>query len=155
MSVATAPTQAPAAAPAAGPRPPAPAPGEEAVLGKAYDLALIRKLWPFVRPHWKMLVAWALFMPITIGLELAQPALFRYALTHHMLTGEIGMLPLDALGYMALVAAQGGSGMCETWFLQLAGQRTMHALRIAIFDHLGRRYHAFSRRAIKNPSVSS
>lgn len=136
MSVATAPPQVPAAAPAAGPRPPAPVPGEEAVLGKAYDLALLRKLWPFVRPHWKMLVAWALFMPITIGFDLAQPALFRYALTHHMLTGEIGMLPLDALGYVALVAAQGGSGLCETWFLQLAGQRTMHALRIAIFDHV-------------------
>ena len=140
MSAATAPATTPAptsaAAPAASPRPPAPVPGEEAVLGKAYDLALIRKLWPFVRPHRKMLVAWALFMPITIGFDLAQPALFRYALTHHMLTGEIGMLPLDALGYMALVAAQGGSGLCETWFLQLAGQRTMHALRIAIFDHV-------------------
>ena len=35
---------------------------------------------------------------------------------------------------MALVVAQGASAFCETWFLQLAGQRTMHALRIAIFD---------------------
>ncbi len=112
------------------------APGQEAVLGKAYDLALLRQLWPFVRPHWRLLVLWALFMPITIGFELAQPALFRYALTNHILTGEVGALPLDALGYMALVAAQGGSSFCETWFLQLAGQRTMHALRIAIFDHV-------------------
>jgi ATP-binding cassette subfamily B multidrug efflux pump len=111
-------------------------PGEEAVLGKAYDLELLRKLWPFVRPHWKQLVAWALFMPITIGLELLQPQLFRYALAHHILTGDIGALPLDALMYVALVVAQGGSGLCETWFLQLAGQRTMHALRIAIFDHV-------------------
>jgi ATP-binding cassette, subfamily B, multidrug efflux pump len=122
--------------------PPAPAPkpaqlsGEEAVLGKAYDLDLIRKLWPFVRPHWKLLVAWALFMPITIGLELLQPLLFRYALANHILTGDIDMLPLDALAYLALVAAQGGSSLCETWFLQLAGQRTMHALRLAIFDHV-------------------
>jgi ATP-binding cassette subfamily B multidrug efflux pump len=111
-------------------------PGEEAVLGKAYDLALLRQLWPFVRPHWRLLALWALFMPITIAFELAQPALFRYALTNHILTGDIEALPLDALGYMALVAAQGGSAYCETWFLQLAGQRTMHALRIAIFDHV-------------------
>lgn len=126
------------AATTAAPRPPPPrAPGsEEAVLGKAYDLALLRQLWPFVRPHWKLLVAWALFMPITIGFELLQPLLFRYALANHILTGDLGALPLDALGYMALVAAQGGSAFCETWFLQLAGQRTMHALRIAIFDHV-------------------
>ncbi|HLL24323.1 MAG TPA: ABC transporter ATP-binding protein, partial [Kofleriaceae bacterium] len=111
-------------------------PGEEQSLGKAYDLALIRKLWPFVRPHWRLLAAWALFMPLTIALELAQPALFRYALTEHILGGNIAALPFDAAFYMALVIAQGGSGFCETWFLQLAGQRTMHALRSAIFDHV-------------------
>ncbi|HEU0029407.1 MAG TPA: ABC transporter ATP-binding protein [Kofleriaceae bacterium] len=110
--------------------------GEEAVLGKAYDVALMRRLWPFVRPHWRLLLAWAMFMPLTIALELAQPALFRYALTEHMLRGNLDALPFDALLYMGLVLAQGGSAFCETWFLQLAGQRTMHALRIAIFDHV-------------------
>ena len=108
----------------------------EVVLGKAYDVALMRRLWPFVRPHWRLLAAWALFMPLTIAFELAQPAVFRYALTTHILTGDIGALPIDAFAYMALVLAQGGSSFCETWYLQLAGQRTMHALRIAIFDHV-------------------
>jgi ATP-binding cassette subfamily B protein len=109
---------------------------EEVVLGKAYDLALMRRLWPFVRPHWHSLLAWALFMPLTIAFELTQPALFRYALTQHMLGGDIGALPFDAAAYVALVLLQGGSSFMETWFLQLAGQRTMHALRIAIFDHV-------------------
>ena len=107
---------------------------EEVVLGKAYDIALLRRLWPFVRPHWKLLLAWACFMPLTIALELAQPAVFRYALTMHILTGNIAPLPFDAAAYVGLVLAQGMSGFCETWYLQLAGQRTMHALRIAIFD---------------------
>ncbi len=107
---------------------------EEVVLGKAYDVQLMRRLWPFIRPHWKLLLAWACFMPITIALDLAQPALFRYALTEHILTGEIAALPIDAGVYMALVLLQGASSFCETWYLLLAGQRTMHALRIAIFD---------------------
>jgi len=130
---AAAPTAAPTAAPKAAPKAGL---GEEAVLGKAYDLELIRKLWPFVRPHWKMLFAWALFMPLTIGFELLQPQVFSYALTEHMLRGRVDALPLDTLAYMALVGLQGGSSFCETWFLQLAGQRTMHALRIASFDHV-------------------
>jgi ATP-binding cassette subfamily B protein len=109
---------------------------EEAALGKAYDLQLIRKIWPFVRPHWRLLVAWALFMPLTIALELAQPIWFRHALEHHILGGDISALPWDAAVYVVLVAAQGGSSFCETWFLQLAGQRTMHALRIRSFDHV-------------------
>ena len=85
-----------------------PAIGEEQALGKAYDVALIRKLWPYVKPHWKLLLAWAVFIPLTIAIELAQPYLFRYALTEHILTGKIAALPLDALAYMALVIAQGG-----------------------------------------------
>jgi ATP-binding cassette subfamily B protein len=41
---------------------------------------------------------------------------------------------------------QGASGFCEQWFLQLAGQSTMHALRISIFDHvLGQRAAFFDR----------
>jgi ATP-binding cassette, subfamily B, multidrug efflux pump len=110
--------------------------GEEQLLGKAYDLALLRRLWPFIRPQWRMLLAWALFMPLTIAFELAQPALFRYALTAHMFGGDVAALPIDALLYLGLVSLQGASGFCETWFLQLAGQRTMHGLRIAIFDHV-------------------
>ena len=114
----------------------APAAEAELVTGSAYDLRLIRRLWRYVAPHWHLLLAWALFMPCTIALELVQPLLFKYALTEHMLGGHIDALPLDAGAYMALVAAQGLSGFCEQWFLQLAGQRTMHALRIAIFDHV-------------------
>ena len=62
----------------AAPPAPAPAPAQrgelgDPVLGKAYDLKLIRRLWPFVRPHWRLLVMTALIMPFSIALELAQP----------------------------------------------------------------------------------
>jgi ATP-binding cassette subfamily B protein len=113
-----------------------PAAEADLMTGSAYDLRLLRRLWHFTAPHWHLLVAWALFMPCTIALELVQPLLFKYALTEHMLGGHIESLPIDAGAYMALVVAQGMSGFCEQWFLQLAGQRTMHALRIAIFDHV-------------------
>ncbi|CAN5478993.1 ABC transporter ATP-binding protein [soil metagenome] len=108
----------------------------EAVLGKAYDLRLLKRIAKYVRPHRAMLGAWVIFMLLGIAFELAQPLLFVYALQHHILDGKIGMLPWDALGYMGLVLAQGASGFCEQWFLQLAGQRTMHDLRISIFDHV-------------------
>lgn len=108
----------------------------EAVLGKAYDVRLIKRIAKYVRPHRAMLGAWVVFMLLGIAFELAQPLLFVYALQHHILDGRIGMLPWDALGYIGLVLAQGASGFCDQWFLQLAGQRTMHDLRISIFDHV-------------------
>ncbi|MFT3700585.1 MAG: ABC transporter ATP-binding protein [Kofleriaceae bacterium] len=108
----------------------------EAVLGKAYDVRLIKRIAKYVRPHSPMLYAWVVFMLAGIAFELTQPMMFVYALNHHILDPHIDMLPWDALAYIGLVLGQGISGFFDQWFLQLAGQRTMHDLRISIFDHV-------------------
>jgi ATP-binding cassette subfamily B protein len=108
----------------------------EQVLGKAYDVRLIRRVSKYVRPHLHLLGAWVLFMCTTITFELAQPYLVMYALQHHILEPHRDMLVADAGIFVGLVVAQNLSSFCEQWFLQLAGQRTMHGLRIAIFDHV-------------------
>jgi ATP-binding cassette subfamily B protein len=108
----------------------------EGVLGKAYDVRLMRRLARYVRPHALLLVAWVAFMLVRTGFELAQPWLVAYVLQHHILGGDITALPLDALGYVGLVIGQNLTSFCEQWLVQLAGQRTMHDLRIAIFDHV-------------------
>jgi len=108
----------------------------EQVLGKAYDLRLIQRIARYVRPHGALLGAWVVFMLLGIAFDLAQPALLMYVLEHHILGGNIDMLPVDAAGYLGLVVAQGVSSYFEQYFLQLAGQRTMHDLRVSIFDHV-------------------
>jgi ATP-binding cassette subfamily B multidrug efflux pump len=118
----------------------------EAVLGKAYDVRLMGRLARYVRPHAWLLAAWVAFMLVRTGIELAQPAFLAYVLQHHILGGNAGALPLDALGYVGLVLGQNLSSFFEQWLVQLAGQRTMHDLRIAIFDHvLGQRAAFFDR----------
>jgi ATP-binding cassette, subfamily B, multidrug efflux pump len=108
----------------------------EAVLGKAYDIRLMRRLARYVRPHAMLLVGWVAFMAVRTSFELAQPAFIAYVLRHHILGGVIDVLPLDALGYVGLVIGQNLTSFCEQWLVQLAGQRTMHDLRISIFDHV-------------------
>jgi ATP-binding cassette subfamily B protein len=108
----------------------------EAVLGKAYDVRLMRRLATYVRPHVVLLVVWVMFMLVRIAVDLARPLLLMYVLQHHILGGDIDALPLDALGYAGLVVARNLFSFSEEWLLQLAGQRTMHDLRIAIFDHV-------------------
>ena len=46
----------------------------EAVLGKAYDLRLMRRLARYVRPHATLLIGWVAFMAVRTSFELAQPA---------------------------------------------------------------------------------
>jgi ATP-binding cassette, subfamily B, multidrug efflux pump len=108
----------------------------EAVLGKAYDLRLMRRLARYVQPHAWLLVGWVAFMVIRIGFELAQPLLLVYALQHHILADNAAALPFDALAYVGLVVGQNLMLFFEQWLVQLAGQRTMHDLRISIFDHV-------------------
>ena len=108
----------------------------EQVLGNAMDLRLIGRISKYVRPHSRLLVAWTVLMLTTIAFELAQPYLFMYSLQHHILTGKIDALPLDALLFVGLVLCQNISSYFEQLVLQLAGQRTMHDLRISIFDHV-------------------
>ena len=110
----------------------------EAVLGKAYDLRLVRRLSVYIKPHVGLLVAWFGFMVTTIAFELAQPWLFKYALENHIIAKvpNPGALKWDALLFVGLVIGQNLSSFFENYLLQLAGQRTMHDLRIAIFDHV-------------------
>lgn len=108
----------------------------EAVLGNAMDIRLLRRIWKYVAPHSALLIAWAVLMLTTIGFELSQPFLFMYSFKHHIMTGRIDALPLDALLFVGLVLSQNLSNYFEQLVLQLAGQRTMHGLRLSIFDHV-------------------
>lgn len=107
----------------------------EAVLGKAMDMRLVRRVSKYVRPHFHLLLGWVGFMLLTIALELAQPYVFAFSITH-ILEGDIDALTWDALAFIGLVVGQNISSYIEQTVLQLAGQRTMHDMRIAIFDHV-------------------
>jgi ATP-binding cassette subfamily B protein len=111
-------------------------PEAEDVLGKAYDILLIKRLWRFVIPHKHLIWLALLFIPTTIGLELVQPYLVKLAVQNHIAIGE-----LDGLGalcglYLAFVVAQSISSYFEQWVLQLLGQRAMNDMRLAIYDHV-------------------
>ncbi len=109
---------------------------DEAVLGKAYDVVLLRRLWPFVAQHPRLLVASILLMPCSIAFELAQPYIVKLALVNHIAINQTAGLGLLALIYAALVLGQSISSFFEQTNVQLLGQRSMHSLRLAIYDHV-------------------
>ncbi|MBZ0237980.1 MAG: ATP-binding cassette domain-containing protein, partial [Deltaproteobacteria bacterium] len=122
------------------------APAGEANLGKAYDMRLMRRLARFVWPHWRLLIVSALLIPLTIALDLAQPYVVKVAIVDHIAVGDSEGLGVLALVFLGLVAAQSVSAYVEQWAIQLLGQRSMHDLRLAIYDHvLGRRAAFFDR----------
>lgn len=137
MSAAVSAASSPPSAPPSPPKAPQKSLGEaENVLGKAYDLLLISRLWPFVKPHLKLALMTALLIPCTIAFELGQPYLFKLAIEDHIATGNAAGLELLAAGFLGLVLLQAVSSYFEQWSLQLLGQRSMHGLRLAIYKHV-------------------
>lgn len=116
---------------------------DEDVLGKAYDVQLVRRVWTFVRPHWPLLLVGLALVPLTVAFELAQPYLIKLAIDDHITVGAMSGLQWIAAGYVALVVLQALSGYAQQYALSLLGQRSMRDLRVALYAHVITRRAAF------------
>jgi len=118
----------------------------EEILGKAYDAKLMARVWRFVRPHWKLIVAALALMPITVAFELAQPYILKVAIDDHIAAGRLEGLGTLAIIFVALVALQAGSLFVQLYVLTLLGQRSMRDLRVQLYGHVvGQRAGFFDR----------
>ncbi len=108
----------------------------EKVLGKAYDMQLMLRLWEFVRPHWKLLLLSLVLVPLTVGLELVQPYLLLVAIEDHIAVKQLDGLGNIVLLYVLFVLLGAGALYAQFYTLQLLGQRSMHVLRMKIYGHV-------------------
>ena len=61
---------------------------EEEALGKVYDLELLRRLWPFVRPYKGLVLVSLVLIPLRGLLEVAPPLIIGAAL-NYIVQGEV------------------------------------------------------------------
>ena len=129
-------------------------PGHERDLGKVYDSELIRRLWPFMRPHRGWIGFNFALIPVRVVLEL-MPALVMGAalnyLTEGVATSEVGWMapfvaprlglsPLAWMFILVLVVSMLTLGMewLRAFTMISLGQRTIRDVRRALFDHVQR-----------------
>jgi len=106
------------------------------------DLGILRRLVPFLRAHIGLIFVSALFLPLLAGSQLVQPYLLRLAIDRHIAPAAAG--EADALvgfgtllTYFAiLLIAELALRFGQIYLMQLAGQRIMHDLRSAVFEHI-------------------
>lgn len=120
---------------------------EEDVVGKAVDWRLLSRLWTFVRPH----AGWLLFSTLALG-ALSFLDLYPFEVMKEVLDGPLAGKMAGRLDDAGLAAALLRTGlllagvlvaafflrMAQTLAVNLAGQRTMQDLRIAVFSHIQR-----------------
>ncbi len=127
---------------------------EEELLGKVVDAQLIRRLWPYLRPHWRLVVAATALIPLRALLEMIPASLFGAALNHLAGIDEFpglqslrflaeppaGMseIPWLALVFVAVAAVGAMVDFTRSVSMAVMGQRAMLQLRNSLFDHVQR-----------------
>ena len=127
---------------------------EEEALGKVYDVELLLRLWPFVRPYKGLVLVSLVLIPLRGLLEVAPPLIIGAAL-NYIVQGEVtsaipgldrwldppfGLPPLGWLFVIVLTLA--GLLLTIEWLrsasMIVLGQKTVRDVRRALFDHVQR-----------------
>ncbi|GAB6197345.1 ABC transporter transmembrane domain-containing protein [Lysobacter xanthus] len=110
----------------------APAPGG----APAARLAGLRALWPFVRRHRGLFVAWMVALGVSSTATLALPVAFRRVIDHGFARGttaaiDTAFLPLLGVALLLAVATA-----ARFYFVSLLGERVVADLRDRLYAHL-------------------
>lgn len=118
---------------------------EESALGKIYDQRLIARLWPYLRPH-KRLLGFALAgVLVTAATSLARPLVMLHAIDRGVLAGDPAVLMRSGLVLLGVVVFEQVLNYVQVYTTQVLGARAtsdlrrdifafLHQLRIGFFD---------------------
>jgi ATP-binding cassette, subfamily B, multidrug efflux pump len=116
---------------------------DDEIQGKAYDAALMLRIWRFVSPHKKWLLTSLAIAPLSIACELTQPVVLKRAIDVHIKTGDlVGLASICGL-LILLVFGQSMATYAQLYAQQIAGQRAAHDLRLAVHQYVLTRRSAF------------
>ncbi len=111
---------------------------DEEVLGKAYDVRLMRRLLRYLRPYWRQVLVALVAIVCSSILQLAQPYLMKVAIDDYIAAGNLEGMGWIAAVYMAVLVAGFLLEYLQTWTLQNTGQTIMFDMRMQIYGHLQR-----------------
>lgn len=103
---------------------------------RGYDLALLRRLGPFVRPHALLFGVALVMLPVAAGASLVQPYLLKLAVDAALVERSSEALGRVVTFFALAIAFEFVARFVQTYAMQLAGQRAMGLLRRAVFRHI-------------------
>ncbi len=110
---------------------------EEGTIGKAYDVRLLRRLWPFVRPHSRFLAASLVTLVVITLINLVRPVLMG-DVVHQGAVRDASRLMRDGMVLAALLIVVQALTFAQMYAMQIAGARAMADLRTSIFEFFQR-----------------
>lgn len=112
---------------------------------KTYDLALLRRLWPYLKPHARLLVISLAALLLLSGFALGRPLVMQYGMDAAANPGPDSADRLLQAGLLLLgmVTAEQTLIFVQIFTMQIVGARAMNDLRLHVFHFLHGRRLAF------------
>jgi ATP-binding cassette subfamily B protein len=105
--------------------------------------ASLRRIAALFKPYRRRLSGLLALIFLSSGLGVLSPFLLREVLDTAIPKHETKLLTLLVLGMVGLSVITGVIGVAQTWISNEVGQRVMHDLRAAVYEHLQRMSLAF------------
>jgi ATP-binding cassette subfamily B multidrug efflux pump len=116
---------------------------EEDDLDRVYDLGMVARLWPFVRPHRAYIQGSLALLVLMAVFGLLRPMVMRAALDAFKQPGGAEMLTQFGFLLAALIVLEQSLAFPQMYWVQIAGARGMADLRAHVFKFLHTRALSF------------
>lgn len=111
---------------------------EEGRPGKTYDARLLGRLWPFIRPHRRLLWLAMLAIVVTAGGSLLRPLVMLVTIDGVVERKDAQALLRGGLVLAAIVIVEQALGFAQIYATQVVGARAVADLRRRLFEFLHR-----------------
>jgi ATP-binding cassette subfamily B protein len=106
---------------------------EENAIGKAYDGRLLRRLWPFVRPHARFIAISLATLAVVSAINLVRPLVMGDVVRQADARNAHGLVR-DGVGLALILCIVQSLTYVQMYTMQVAGARAMADLRSAVFQ---------------------
>ncbi len=108
----------------------------EETLGRPYDIALLQRLWPYVRPYKRQFFAALICLPITSGFLLAQPYILKLAIDRYIRQHDAHGLKIAGMLYAVALIGEFIFFYWQYYATMTVAQKSLADLRYDLFAHL-------------------
>jgi ATP-binding cassette, subfamily B, bacterial len=103
---------------------------------KRSGIGSLRRLWPFMRPHWKLALGWLLFLALSSGSNLVLPVAVRHMINHGFGGTDPTVINRTFIGLFVVALVIALATAARFYCITLLGERSLATLRSRLYDHL-------------------
>jgi ATP-binding cassette subfamily B protein len=109
---------------------------DEALRGRRMNRATLRRVWVWVRPYRRTLIAFIIAVVLDAIVVVIPPLLLRSLIDNAIPEKSRSLVALLALGAIALAFADALLSLIQRYYSSRMGEGLIYDLRVALFDHV-------------------